>query len=81
MSKAGLSKNIRRLVSSGGNVLDDCAAREELGLRLAEAEVALKEAEAEYERYFVQLEKYRRTIQEQKAKIAAIKMNMISQIH
>ncbi|NHN29567.1 hypothetical protein [Paenibacillus agricola] len=61
--------------------MEDDEAREELGLRLAEAEAALIEAEAEYERYFAQLHQYGKTIQEQKRKIAAIKMNMNVHVH
>ncbi|WP_249863973.1 MULTISPECIES: hypothetical protein [Paenibacillus] len=56
--------------------MDDEAAREQLSIKLAEAEQALKEAEEEYAVYVKQLDHYKRAIQEQKDVILAIKSRM-----
>jgi hypothetical protein len=56
-------------------------AREELRLRLIEAEAALKEAEIEYALYMKQLNKYHTVIREQREIILAIKRRMDSFIN
>jgi hypothetical protein len=53
--------------------LEEIAAREDLRLKLIEAEAALKDAEEEFELYLRQLENYRNIIKEQKEKILMIK--------
>ena len=58
--------------------MDDQTSREELRLKLFEAEKALKEAEEEYEIYVKQLENYKKVINEQKELILAIKSRMNS---
>jgi len=56
--------------------MDDQTSREDLRLKLFEAEKALKEAEEEYEIYVKQLENYKKVINEQKELILAIKSRM-----
>ncbi|MCR8633894.1 MULTISPECIES: hypothetical protein [Paenibacillus] len=53
--------------------MDDIAAREDLRLKLIEAEAVLKEAEEEYAVFLKQLEHYRMAIKVQKEKILMIK--------
>ena len=53
--------------------MDDYAAREDLRLKLIEAETILKEAEEEYDLFVKQLKKYEDIIKEQKEKIRIIK--------
>ncbi|MNL82190.1 hypothetical protein D3C87_2095150 [compost metagenome] len=53
--------------------MDDYAAREDLRLKLIEAEAILKEAEEEYDLFVRQLKKYEDMIKEQKEKILMIK--------
>jgi hypothetical protein len=53
--------------------LVEIAAREDLRLKLIEAEAALKDAEEEFDLYLRQLENYRNIIKEQKEKILIIK--------
>jgi hypothetical protein len=61
----------------GGTVLDDYAAREDLRLKLIEAEAILKQAEEEYDLFVRQLKKYEDMINEQKEKIRMIKAKSI----
>jgi hypothetical protein len=53
--------------------LDDYTAREDLRLKLMEAEAILKEAEEEYALFVRQLKVYEDVIKEQKEKIRMIK--------
>lgn len=53
--------------------MDDYAAREDLRLKLIEAEAILKQAEEEYDLFVGQLKKYEDIIKEQKEKIRMIK--------
>jgi multidrug resistance efflux pump len=57
--------------------LEDTIAREELRLRLVEAEAALKEAEEEYGLYLKQLEKYKIVMDQQKEKILKIQQEWV----
>ncbi|CAN7682032.1 hypothetical protein LJR153_005410 [Paenibacillus sp. LjRoot153] len=53
--------------------MDDYTAREDLRLKLIEAEAILKEAEEEYDLFVRQLKMYEDIIKEQKEKIRMIK--------
>jgi multidrug resistance efflux pump len=53
--------------------LEDIKAKEELRLKLIEAEAALKEVEEEYDLYLRQLDNYRIIIKKEKEKILQIK--------
>jgi hypothetical protein len=61
--------------------VEDIEAKEELRLKLIEAEVALKQAEEEYEIYVRKLDNYRIVIDEQKEKILMIKARTTLHIH
>jgi hypothetical protein len=65
----------------GGNILEDITVREELRLKLIQAEAALKEVEEEYDLYVRQLDNYKIVIKEQKEKILMIKARMDLHIH
>ncbi|WP_159883216.1 hypothetical protein [Paenibacillus puerhi] len=56
--------------------MNDSAAKEELRLKLLTAEQVLQKAEEEYVQYLQQLDLYRRTIEEQKKVISAIRLRL-----
>ncbi|TXK80049.1 hypothetical protein [Paenibacillus sp. N3.4] len=57
--------------------MDNSEAKEELSLRLHEAELELKAAEEEYDIFLKQLVAYRKTIDEHKESISMIKSRMV----
>lgn len=56
-------------------------AREELRVRLMEAELALKEAEEAYALYVQQIDHYKRAIRKQKVVILGIKSSLAHHLH